>query len=88
MTTGGTESILMAMKACRDYAWETRSVSLPEVVLPITAHPAFNKAADYFGIRLKFVKVDPESFIARPRDMARRISSNTVMVRLDFCVME
>jgi sphinganine-1-phosphate aldolase len=48
MTSGGTESILMAIKAARDWARENRpEIKEPEMVLPVTAHPAFFKAAHY-----------------------------------------
>jgi glutamate/tyrosine decarboxylase-like PLP-dependent enzyme len=52
MTSGGTESILLAMKTYRDHARATRpGVTAPEVLLPESAHPAFLKAAHYFGLR-------------------------------------
>ena len=58
MTCGGTESILMAVKAARDWAREERpQVKTPEMVLPITAHPAFDKAAHYLGLRTVHVPV-------------------------------
>jgi len=80
MTTGGTESILMAMKAYRDFALDTRNVTEPEAVLPMTAHPAFNKASQYFGIRLRFVPVDPKTMVVDPKKMARYVNSNTIVV--------
>jgi sphinganine-1-phosphate aldolase len=51
MTTGGTESILMAVKTARDYA-RSRNPELkkPELILPLSAHPAFDKACHYFDI--------------------------------------
>jgi len=52
VTSGGTESILLAMRTYRDQARSARGVTEPEVVLPETAHAAFDKAAQYFGIRL------------------------------------
>ncbi len=52
MTSGGTESILLAMKTYRDHARATRpGIATPEVLLPESAHPAFLKAAQYFGLR-------------------------------------
>ena len=46
ITSGGTDSISMAMKAARDYARKARALSGPlNVVLPRSAHPAFDKAA-------------------------------------------
>ncbi len=51
LTSGGTESILMAMKVARDVA-EDRGVERPEILAPVTAHPAFAKAAQTLGIDL------------------------------------
>jgi glutamate/tyrosine decarboxylase-like PLP-dependent enzyme len=50
MTSGGTESILMAVKSARDRAREERGVTRPELLAPETAHPAFAKAAKYLGL--------------------------------------
>jgi glutamate/tyrosine decarboxylase-like PLP-dependent enzyme len=52
VTSGGTESILLAMRTYRDHARATRGVTEPEIVLPETAHAAFDKAGQYFGMRL------------------------------------
>lgn len=43
VTTGGTESILMAVKTYRDRAEKLYGITEPEVVMAITAHPAFSK---------------------------------------------
>ena len=52
MTGGGTESILLAIKAYRDWAREHKpKVIVPEILVPESAHPAFLKAAQYFGVR-------------------------------------
>jgi sphinganine-1-phosphate aldolase len=46
LASGGTESIFMAVKTARDWARNHRpEITVPELVLPRTAHPAFNKAA-------------------------------------------
>ncbi len=55
VSSGGTESILLAMKSYRDRAREEKGITKPEMVIPITAHAAFDKAAHYFNI--KMVKV-------------------------------
>jgi glutamate/tyrosine decarboxylase-like PLP-dependent enzyme len=59
LTSGGTESILLAMKAARDWNCEHRSKfnGPPEIVLPRTAHPAFDKAAHLLGLRA--IRVPP-----------------------------
>jgi sphinganine-1-phosphate aldolase len=52
MTSGGTESCLMTVKTARDWFRSHHpEVQKPEMVLPISAHPAFDKAADYFGVK-------------------------------------
>lgn len=51
ITSGGSESILMAVKSARDRARVLRpEVSSPEMVVPESAHPAFWKAAHYCGV--------------------------------------
>ena len=58
MTSGGTESILMAVKTAREWARvKEPAIAAPEMVLPVTAHPAFQKAAHYFGVKLVQIPV-------------------------------
>ncbi|KAJ9446962.1 Sphingosine-1-phosphate lyase [Diplonema papillatum] len=78
LTSGGTESILLAMKAYRDMAFDQRCVSQPEIVLPETAHAAFFKAADYFKIRARKARVDPETCKVDMAHLRSLITSNTV----------
>ncbi|KAM9992829.1 hypothetical protein ACTFIY_010281 [Dictyostelium cf. discoideum] len=81
MTTGGTESILMAMKAYRDRGYEVDGIREPEVVLPISAHPAFEKAAKYFGIKTKYVQsVDPVSDLVDLKEYESKINRNTILL--------
>uniref|UniRef100_A0A8D0LB81 Sphingosine-1-phosphate lyase 1 n=1 Tax=Sphenodon punctatus TaxID=8508 RepID=A0A8D0LB81_SPHPU len=78
MTSGGTESILMACKAYRDLAYE-RGIDHPEMLVPKSVHAAFDKAAHYFGIKIvhipltKAMQVDVQA-------MRRAISRNTAML--------
>ncbi len=52
MTSGGTESLLMAVKTAREWARVHQpEIQSPEMILPLTAHPAFEKAAHYFGVK-------------------------------------
>ena len=84
MTTGGTESILMACKAYRDYARAEKGISKPDMVIPVTAHPAFEKAGFYFGIKVKRIPVDPDTTTVNLKAMKKAISRNTCMVRSLF----
>ena len=77
VTSGGTESILLAMKTYRDWARDVKGVKRPNVVLPVSAHPAFDKAAQYFGIELRRTPVD-RRFQADVNAMARAIDKNTI----------
>ncbi|MGC8837884.1 MAG: pyridoxal phosphate-dependent decarboxylase family protein [Anaerolineae bacterium] len=80
MTSGGTESILMAVKTARDWARAHRpEVDTPEMVLPTTAHPAFHKAAHYFGVRPVVVPVD-RAFRADVEAARRAITPRTVLL--------
>ncbi|MGH9027545.1 MAG: pyridoxal phosphate-dependent decarboxylase family protein, partial [Acidimicrobiia bacterium] len=60
MTAGGTESILMAVKAARERGHIERGVTDPEMVVPASAHAAFHKAASYFGVEAVVVPVDAD----------------------------
>ena len=58
MTSGGTESLLMALKTAREWARARRPhVTAPGMILPLTAHPAFEKAANYFDVKPVHVPV-------------------------------
>ncbi|XP_039611043.1 sphingosine-1-phosphate lyase 1 isoform X1 [Polypterus senegalus] len=79
VTSGGTESILMACKAYRDIAVE-RGVRFPEIVAPVSAHAAFNKAAHYFGMKMVHVPLDKNTMQVDVKMMKRAISKNTAML--------
>lgn len=80
MTTGGTESLLMAVKTARDWARKNfPQITHPEVILPMTAHPAFEKAAEYFDVHLVQVQVRSD-FRADVDSMKQAITSNTIMM--------
>lgn len=80
MTSGGTESIVLAAKAYRDHALATRGIVAPEMVLASSGHAAFVKAAHLLGIRPVRVPVCARTFRADVEAMARAITRNTVMV--------
>lgn len=76
VSSGGTESVLLAVQGARDAHPE---IARPEMVLPVTAHAAFHKAAHYFGVEAVLVDVDAD-FRARPGAMAAAITDRTVLV--------
>jgi glutamate/tyrosine decarboxylase-like PLP-dependent enzyme len=60
VTSGGSESILMAMKTYRDWARDKRGITQGEIVVPISAHAAFHKAAQYFQLELRVTPLDAD----------------------------
>lgn len=78
MTTGGTESILLAVKAARGRGHE-RGITAPEMVLPASAHAAFEKGAHYFGVRSVRVPVR-DDYRADVAAMEKAMTPNTVLV--------
>lgn len=58
VSSGGTESILLAMKTYRDWAREKKGIKEPQMIVPVTAHAAFDKAAQYFNIEMVRIPVD------------------------------
>jgi glutamate/tyrosine decarboxylase-like PLP-dependent enzyme len=78
-TSGGTESLLMAVKAARDWGRAERGITEPEMVLPTSAHAAFAKASHYFDVKSVRVDVD-ESWRADVDAMASAVTSNTVLL--------
>lgn len=80
VTSGGTESIFLAMKTARDWARAERpQAKEPEVVVPVSAHPAFDKAAHYLCMKVRRVPVGAD-FRADVPAMAAAIAPNTVML--------
>ena len=79
VSSGGTESILLAMKTYRDWARETKGVTKPEMVVPVTAHAAFDKASRYFNIKTVYIPVD-ENFRADVNAARKAVNRNTVVV--------
>jgi sphinganine-1-phosphate aldolase len=80
MTSGGTESILMAVKAARDWARLHRpEIKAPEMVAPLTIHPAFNKAADYLGVKIIQTPVGGD-FRAEVGAMKEAVSADTILL--------
>jgi glutamate/tyrosine decarboxylase-like PLP-dependent enzyme len=80
MTSGGTESLFLALATARDWARATRaSITNPEIVVPASAHPAFDKAAHYLGLDVKRLPLR-DDFRADVDAMAAAITSNTILV--------
>ncbi|XP_010732851.2 sphingosine-1-phosphate lyase 1 isoform X1 [Larimichthys crocea] len=79
VTSGGTESILMACKSYRDMAYE-RGIKYPEILAPVSVHAAFDKAAHYFGMKLVHIPLDKKTMKVDVKAMKRAINKNTAML--------
>lgn len=80
-TSGGTESIILAIKTHKDYYRDRIfPVSHPEIICCVSAHASVDKACDLMSIRLIKVPMDPITFKCDPRAVARAISRNTILI--------
>ena len=80
MTSGGTESIFLSVMAAREWARANRPVDgIPEIVVPRSAHPTFNKAAHFLDLQVIRVPLGAD-YRADVRAMQRAITPNTVML--------
>ena len=77
VTTGGTESILLALRTYKEYGKKIKGIKNPEIILPITAHPAFNKACDYFSIKPVLIDSDKD-FRVDVNKVKAAITKNTI----------
>lgn len=81
MTSGGTESIILAVKAARDHARAQRAdpAHRGNIVLPVSAHPAFDKAALLMDLEIRRRPVAPD-YRADPATLADAIDADTIML--------
>lgn len=79
VTSGGTESILCAMKSYRDRAREEKGIREPEMVMPTTAHAAFDKACLYFGIKPVKIPVTGD-YVVDVSAVKSAINNNTIVI--------
>ncbi len=80
MTSGGTESIFLAVKAAREWAKERRSIEGdPEIVAARSAHPTFNKAAHFLGLKVNRLPLGPD-YRANLQTMESAVTDSTIML--------
>ncbi len=77
ITSGGTESLVTAMLAYREWGRDVKGIEHPEVIMPVTAHPALDKAFHYFGINVVKVPVT-DQFVVDLDAVRAGIGPNTV----------
>lgn len=80
MTSGGTESIMMAVLSAREWARKQKGMTgIPEVLAPATAHPAFPKACHFFGLKYVEAPID-DDYKVNVEEMKKLINPNTALL--------
>ncbi len=80
MTSGGTESILLAVKAHRDrFRSRNPKIRRPQIIIPASGHPAFYKAAHYFDLEPVTIPLNKD-FRLEPSEVARAVSKKTALL--------
>jgi sphinganine-1-phosphate aldolase len=80
VTSGGTESIILAVKAARDWSSANgRGLNAPTIIVPHSAHPAFEKAAHFLGVRVIRTAAG-SGFETDASDIAKQIDDQTIMI--------
>ncbi|MCG8687687.1 MAG: aminotransferase class V-fold PLP-dependent enzyme, partial [Desulfobacterales bacterium] len=79
MTSGGTESCLLAVKTYRDMAKKLRKVKYPEMIIPASAHVAWEKGAEYFGVKPIRIPLK-DDFKVDTQKVEKAINKRTVMI--------
>ncbi len=80
ITSGGTESILLPCKTYKNIAKKKKPWILnPNMVVPETIHVAFEKAAEYFGIKMIKVPVG-DDYRVNMKKFKKAINRNTIML--------
>jgi sphinganine-1-phosphate aldolase len=77
VTSGGTESLVTAMLTYREWGRNTKGIDRPQIIMPVTAHPAHEKAFHYFGIEAVKAPVT-EEFVVDLDFVREHITPNTV----------
>ncbi len=77
-TSGGSESIFLAVQTARDWARATKGIDRPNFVVPRTAHPAFTRAGHALGVEVRRVPTTRNDFKADVGAIASKLDDNTV----------
>ncbi|MEZ5322057.1 MAG: aminotransferase class V-fold PLP-dependent enzyme [Microthrixaceae bacterium] len=79
LTSGGSESLMTAVYTYREWARETKGITEPEMIWPVTAHCALDKGAHYFGVKVLHAPVT-DDFRADVDWIRDHIGPNTIAV--------
>lgn len=77
---GGTTSILEAVRTYRDWAKDTKNITKPNIIVAKNRHVAFDKAGDYFGVKVIEVDINPQTGQMDIEQLKKKINHNTIMI--------
>ena len=80
VTSGGTESIVLAVKAYRDYARYERGIRTPKILVPHTVHAAFDKACQLLDCKIVHIPIDPVTMQVDVKKMRKEITSDVCLL--------
>ena len=79
-SSGGTESLVLAMRSAKEYFGRRRGIDRPEIIACSTAHAGLDKACDMFGIKLVQLAADPITFQVWAADVEKAMTRNTILI--------
>lgn len=79
LTSGGTESIFLAVQTAREHARQARGIAEPQIITANTAHPAFAKACHYLDIERVVIDVGDDLRLD-PADVEAAIGARTALI--------
>ena len=79
LTTGGTDSIYQSVYAHREWGLDKKGITQPEIILPVSAHPAFFKSAHYLNLKVVTASLD-ENYQVDVNDVESKLTPNTVFI--------
>ena len=77
-TSGGSESIFLAVQTARDWARAEKGIREPNFVIPRTAHPAFSRAGHALGVEMRRVRTSRNDFKADVAAIESTIDDRTI----------
>jgi len=80
VTSGGTESIITAVLMYRDKFRAEGGRGDPEMILPVTAHPAFEKGGHLFGVKVVHAPIDPRTTLVDMGFVRENINDRTILL--------
>jgi len=80
LTSGGTESILMAIRSYKYWALNKKGIKYPELIIPVSAHAAFIKGCEMYNIKPIIIDINPNTYKVETKTVRRYINRNTIAV--------